>query len=329
MKIGILCGAAASAQSKARDYYNAIKEVGHEAIIFSRAPMALAYVVEPSIDGLTHLADATELDFYIGCTDALGDSITILNSVRGWPTIPLGATHKAKLGRLSDRLSAITTWNSVDEVPANVPIIVKPINGSGSKGGDPWAYAQYDSIDAFLKYMTNTFPEGIKRFEYAQNNIGVLGEYVFQEFIENDGYFYHHYMNDGTAKRWMETFCTGPADRYKTFNKFTDVDDFNFADNLPFGTFGSFQGFDANPLPYIFDFNVRCSAFWTTLHHVICPDFFTTYFDNLLNKKNGKYEYSCEEFIVDPDTTHNEGILIAVQDFPQSGTHAMHRIIMK
>jgi hypothetical protein len=332
MKIGILCGTAQSAQRKALAYYDAIIAVGHEPTIFARAPLyrnTARTIVASTVAGLERAAAHGNLDFYIGCTDALGDSVANLNVARGYPVIPHHATHKDKLGRLSTKLDDIPTWAHIDEVPNGIPIMVKTVNGSGSIGGDPWAYARYDSIEAFKNYLTNELESGIQRFEYAQQHPGILGAYVFQQLIITDHYIYHHYLNDGTARHWMETKCDIPRSSSKTHFKISDVDAFDFAHNLPFGTFGSFQAFPAVPKPLIFDFNVRASAYWNVLHQYVCPDFFLTYFDNLLNKVNRKYEWKCDEFVMDPDTSNEQGFLLTIEDFPTTGTHRPYRIIMK
>jgi hypothetical protein len=330
MKIGILCGVARSAQSKALDYYHSIQTVGHTPIIFSRGPLHSEVpnvYVAPAINDLVALTVDKGIDFYIGCTDALGDAVTSLNTALGFECIPLEATHKSNLGRLSDKLKDIPTWQEMDAVPEGLPIIIKPANGSGSMGGDPWAYQHYDSIGAFKKYLETEFENGHSKFDYAQNHTGVLGRYVFQEYIDNEGYLYHHYMNDGTPKHWMETFCQAPRPDTPTYNKITDFDAFDFAHHFPYGTFGSFQAFPAEPLPRVFDFNVRAGAFWTTLHKYICPNFFIAYFDNLLNKANHKYDWQCQEFIMDPNVT--TGLVVTIEDFPASGIHAPHGLILK
>lgn len=330
MRIGIFCGVARSAQSKALDYYDAINVVGHTPIVFSRGPLPREVpntFVASSISDLVTLARGQRIDFCIGCTDALGDAVTLLNTELGYECIPLEATHKAKLGGLSPKLKEIPTWHEIDEVPEGLPIIIKPAHGSGSMGGDPWAYQRYDSITAFKQFLEKELENGIGKFEYAQSHTGVLGRYVFQEFVENEGFMYHHYMNDGTAQHWMETFCQAPKLDTPTYNKITNIDAFDFAHHFPFGTFGSFQAFPAEPLPRVFDFNVRASGFWTTLHRYICPNFFVAYFDNLLNKASSKYDWKCDEYIMKPYPT--SGFIITVEDYPASGLHTQQELILK
>jgi hypothetical protein len=331
MKIGILCGVARSAQSKALDYYDAIQAVGHHPLIFSRGPLHRDVpntFVAAAVPDLVALAKGRDIDFFIGCTDALGDAVSALNTELGHECIPLESTHKSNLGRLSDKLQDIPTWSELNEVPDGLPIIIKPANGSGSLGGDPWAYQRYDSIGHFRDYLRKELADGEHRFEWAQNHTGVLGRYVFQEFIENEGFMYHHYMNDGIAQHWMTTFCRAHANaNAPTHNTITNVDEFDFARHFPRGTFGSFQAFPAEPLPRVFDFNVRAGAFWTTLHRYICPNFFLAYFDNLLNNADQKYDWQCNEFIIDPTAT--SGLIIKIEDFPFSGVHAPHGLILK
>jgi hypothetical protein len=332
MDVGILCGVARSAQRKAVLFYDAILAVGHNPTIFSRGPMddqGCEVLIEPSIEKFAALAEAMNLDFYIGCTDSLGDIVSSLNAQRGYDVIPPNAAHKSNLGKLSSKLVDIPTWAEIDEVPTDIPIFVKPANGSGSKGGDPWTYAKFDSIDAFKNYLTNELEGGAHRFEYAQEHTGVLGKCVFQQYIEADHSIYHHYLNDGTARHWMETKCMIPRQTSKTYFKVSNIDDYDFAHNLPFGTFGSFQAFPSEPKPLIFDFNVRASAYWNVLHKFVCPDFFVTFFDNLLNKANRKYNFKCYEFVMDPDTDGSEALIALIEDFPISGVHKPYRIIMK
>jgi hypothetical protein len=330
MKIGILCGTARSAQRKAVLYYDAIRTVGHSPLIISRSPIpdqGLNVVVASSVHDVIAATYEANQDFYIGCTDSLGDIVSTANHDRGYPVIPVNAAHKGNLGKLSPKLVEIPTWASIDEVPKGMPIFVKPATGSGSKGGDPWTYSKFDSIDAFTSYLLE-MDGGLHRFEYAQAHPGVLGKCIFQEYVEADHSIYHHYLNDGTARHWMETKCVIPRDTSKTYFKISNQDDYEFAHNIPFGTFGSFQAYPGTP-PKIFDFNVRCSAYWNILHRYVCPDFFITFFDNLLNKANRQYEFKCQEFVMDPDTSGDKGFIAMIEDFPVSGTHKPYRIIMK
>lgn len=329
MKIGILCGIAASAQRKAEVYQEAILAAGHSVNIFSRGPIGFQTElvhVEPNLQKLGREADHIDCDFYIGCNDNLGDLVTLLNKSRNMPHIPLGATDKTNLDKLSDKLQPIPSWDHLDKVPNDIPIFVKPSSGSGSVGGEPWSYKKFESKRQFVEWL-DTIDGGWHRFEYAQEHVGVLGRSVFQQYIENNGFMYMHYMNDGTPKLWMESFCHEP--RYSpTWNKIHSDDAYDFTHNVPWGTFCSFQAFpNPNGKPYVFDFNVRVGAYWTTLFEHLSPDFFKTYFDNLLNNKQGQYEYKCTEFVMDENGP--EHLKVEVIDFPASGVNSRQALILK
>jgi len=332
MKIGILCGTARSAQRKASLFSNAIERVGHTPQIFSRGPLYFpdsTALYSNNIERLVELGSQSNCDFFIGCNDNLGNAISILNSLLDYETIPLNAVHKSYLGSLSPKLDGIPSWRTIEDVPKNMPIIVKSVYGSGSKGGDPWAYETYNSIDDFTNYLMRDVDEGLARFYYAQKNPGTLGTYIFQQYIESDHSIYHHYLNDGTSRHWMETKCMIPRATSKTYFKITDVDNYDFAHNLTFGTLGSFQAFPTKANPLIFDFNVRSSAYWNILHEYICPNFFDAYFDRLLNKSEQRYNWQCDEFVMEPEQSESSGLRIQIEDFPTSGTNGFYNITMK
>lgn len=332
MKIGILCGVAASATQQAIRYFDAIHTVGHEATIFTKGIIQLDHYSQTVYchdnDEMKQLAHNSDCEFFIACNDNLGDLTTWLNVQRGKPGIKDGATHKVNVGTLSDKLQGIPSWNEIGDIPKGIPIFVKPNNGSGSKGGNDWNYQHYESVDHLQDYIDTQLNGGASRFEYAQANPLSLGKSVFQQYIPNEGWIYHHYLNDGVAKHWMKSFCQAPNPDAPAFNIITDIDAFDFAHHLTWGTGGSFQAFpNKNGKPYIFDFNVRFSAYWASVYKVICPDFFETFFDNLLNGKQNKYNFITDRFTIDPYGPEDSKIVIT--DYPSSGIHSSQSIIFK
>lgn len=328
MKIGILAGVAKSAQRQAQIFERSIALAGHTSKVFARENigMELSNVIfEKDVQILSELADHSDCDFFITCNDNLGDYVASLNASRGHQVIPVSATHKTNLGKLSTKLQPIPSWNSIDEVPEDLPIFVKPIHGSGSKGGEYWSYKQFDSIAAFKKYLEVDIENGMARFLIAQSNPGVLGKSIFQQYIAREDWLYHHYVNDGTAKHWMESICYAPIPGKPCWNRFTNVDPFDFTHNIARGTMCSIQAFDEAKPPMLFDFNVRVSAYWNSIYAYFCPDFYNVFFGNLLNGSQDKLEFICEEFNIAPDL-NGPGEIMVIEDYPSSGIDERYRL---
>jgi hypothetical protein len=328
MKIGIIAGVAKSAQRQAQIFEKSIAAGGHTSQVFARTNIGMSFessvVYETDVTKLVSIADQSDCEFFVTCNDNLGDHISALNAKRSFDVIPPSSTHKTNLAKLSNKLQAIPSWDHIEDVPKDIPIFVKPISGSGSKGGDAWSYKRFDSIDSFTHWLVHDLDGGVQRFEYAQVHTGVLGRSIFQQYINREDWLYHHYLNDGVAKHWMASICYAPIPNKPCWNKITNVDPFDFTSNIAFGTQCSIQAFDNTP-PMLFDFNVRISAYWNSVYQYFCPDFYDVYFGNLLNKSQDKPNFICEEFNINPDL-NGPGKIMVIEDYPSSGLHTEYRL---
>lgn len=323
MKIGILTGVAKSAIHKATIFGESIQLVGHQVEYFAKALFATNSKIScgSTNEEIFQLALKSDCDFFMGCNDNLGTYVSMLNRRLGWNVIPENAADKTNLKNLTSKLQEIRSWEDMNEVPENIEIFVKPLSGSGSIGGDEWCYKRFNNIKAFKEYLEYKVDGGMERFNYAQNHLGALGKSVFQEYVHSDGFLYHHYLNDGTATQWLESYCYAPSPDKPCFNKVVFEDAYDFTKNVSIGTMCSFQAFPDLP-PKIFDFNVRCSAYWTSIYPHVCPDFFNTFFNNFLNSKAEKYDFKFTEFTMWPDNLENvnkSGVKLIIGDYPAGG----------
>lgn len=330
MKIGILSGYSTVAQFKTKNFYNSIKKVGHDAVIFCRAPMEydIPHFVCPSLNEMYAAANNSDCEFFITSTDAIGDILSKLNKSRNKPYFIEGANHKDKLNLLSHNLDIIKSWDNIEDIPDDIPIFIKPIMGSGSEGGDPWAYKQFDSKQHFLDSLKDI--GGIRRFNYAQQNTGWMGKYVFQEYLPHDHVIVRWYLNDGIPMAFGRLDLPAPyAEKAITYH-INFEDDFDFCQNVPWGTLTSIQAIPTAGTPKINDFNLRCAASWTVTYGVVCPNFYDTYFNNLLNTSRTKYDFKCKSFTLVPPNLHyvyNPTNFIITPDIPYLGDRTKMGII--
>jgi hypothetical protein len=304
MIIGILCGLNKISQKKALEYYEAIHEVGHQAIIFSRPPFIFdrPHLVCDTKDSMFDAAYNSNAEFFMLCNDNLGDIVSRLNQDRGMPFTPIGASLKTNLKNLDHSFDYIETWENLDEVPPNTEIFIKPNNGSGgvpgADEGDPWSYKMFESKDAFIKSLENY--GGLHRFNFSQENAGWMGKYIFQEYIKHDYVISHHFLNDGVSMPFsrIDLPINYKITPYKW--KINSGDDFNFAKNTRWGSFSIFQALPTESIPKITDYNLRCPALLSIFYKIACPGFYTTFFDNLLNKQRNEYLWKASEVSIIP-----------------------------
>jgi hypothetical protein len=330
MRIGILSGYSRVAQLKAKNFYDSIKKVGHDATVFCRAPMSyeIPHYVAPTLQEMWNLAYKSDCEFFMTTTDAIGDILSRLNQSRNKPYFPEGSNHKDKLHLLTHDLDSIQSWNTIDDVPDKVPIFIKPNMGSGSEGGDPWAYKKYDSKEHFIESLKDI--GGLRRFNYAQANAGWMGQYVFQEYLPHDYVQVRWYLNDGIPMSFVRLNLPAPyADKVITYHIDFD-DDFKFAHNSLWGTLTSVQAIPTKNKSKINDFNLRCAASWTVTFQKVCPNFYDAYFNNLLNPARINYEFKCKSFTLVPPNFHHEYNLndfIITPDIPYLGDETKMGII--
>lgn len=322
MIIGILCGQSKISQRRAIEYYDAINEVGHAASIFSRTPLIFnrPHRIFSSKEAMFNAAKNSNCEFFMACTDALGDIISQLNQLRGKPFFPPNASHKDNLHCLNHGWDNIKTWKTLDEVPDDIPIFIKPINGSGGlingdRGGDPWSYVNFNSKKDFFQFIENY--GGIRRFHLAQLNKGWMGEYIFQEYIPHEYIITRMFMNDGSPSQVITFNLPHNWTKVPLVYNVDNIDDLNFANNIPWGTFTSLQALPTAALPKVNDFNIRCVSTWSIVYKLVCPNFYTAFFNNLLNFKNTQYNFKYSSYTIIPPfilTNHNDATLLPSYD---------------
>jgi hypothetical protein len=311
-----VCGVNQMSQRKALEYFDAIHEVGHTAIIFSRGQYNFIRLntVCATKEIMFDTAIRSNAEFFITCNDNLAGIVAELNKHRNKPFLPGDYALKSNLGKFKHSIPLIETWETLDEVPNNIPIFIKPNNGSGGvaniiddleSDGDPWTYKKFNSKDHFIHFLINK--GGLHRFEYAQNNPGSMGKYVIQEYIEHEEFMNYNYLNDGISK--LFSYIKMKRD-YKshpyTWIVNSEIDEWEFAQNGTWGTFLMMQTLLSPSGPKINDINLRCSALLPIFHKVVCPNFYTNFFNNLLNNKQERYEWVVNSWSIIPHHQFSE-----------------------
>lgn len=309
-----MCGFNQTSQRKAQEYYDAIHEVGHNAILFTRGKFDFGrpHIVCPSKDSMLDEAKKSDAEFFMACTDSLVGIVGLLNQQRNKPFFPSDNILKSNLGNLKHNIPLIQTWENLDDVPNDIPIFIKPNNGAGGianttddlpSEGDPWTYKRFSSKDHFVNFIKDK--GGLKRFFHSQMNPGSLGKYVIQEYIDHEEFVNYNYLNDGVSQHF--SYIVFKRDRKS--HKYTWVVDYNdewdFAQNGPWGTFYMMQVLMSPQGPKINDFNLRCSALIPIFYKLVCPSFYSTYFNNLLNNRQEKYDWKVGSWSIIPHHEFN------------------------
>jgi hypothetical protein len=348
-KIAILCGRAITSQYKAIIYAAGIINAGFHPVIYCKGEfLSVAKIVEcqakftsddtnePIVKDIYEFDCAAKLvqaaiDGGISqafpCNDWMFNDANFINSKVGAKHYQYDLAAKHNINRLIDgsKYKPLETWHNLEDVPEDLAIFIKPSHGSGTTGGHDWAYKSFVNKEAFINELESR--ELLPFFKQHQVFHGVLGPYIFQENIRTDVVVYRHYMNDGKAKSWMRGFMLMDINHTCTYMRCTidEVDDFSFADKLVSPIMGSIQGSThKGDKVYAFDFNVRSSGVWNYLHLYLCPTFFDTYFNNVLNCKQDVYKWKFNEFEYAFDkeeiTIGKDNIVeIWMEDYPCSG----------
>lgn len=315
MIIGVLCGLNKTSQRKAQEYYDAIHEVGHKAIIFSRGNFEFnrPHKICPTKDIMLTECVHSEAEFFMACTDNLVNLVSELNKQRNKPYLQKDYILKSNLGKFKHKINTISTWEHLDDVPNNLPIFIKPNNGAGGVAnivddlpseGDPWSYKKFKSKDDFIKFLSDK--GGLPRFLHAQQNPGWMGKYIIQEYIDHEDFINYNYLNDGIP----QAFSYINFKREYKKNLYTwyvnSQDGWDFAQNGPWGSFYMMQVLLSQHGPKINDFNLRCSSLIPIFYKLVCPNFYINYFNNLLNHKQEKYNWKVSSWSVIPHANFSD-----------------------
>lgn len=341
--VPIYCGAAITTQHKANLYARSIEKAGHRAYIYCKgkflAPrkslvQEFSQVSEMIDKSLMDLSIRSHDDDYMPmgfiCNDWIFNEVNFrVNSLPG-QSYAFDISDKSNIDKVVENtnLDYVRTWLNLEEVPNDIAIYIKPSHGSGTSGGNPWSYTRHDSKKEFLKFLSH---QGLlDAFSNYQMRPGLLGAYVIQEYIDTSNVIYHHYLNDqfksqgNHGRQWMSGAMRMNSNHTCTYMRcrVDSEDTFNFASKMSAPIMSAIQAVQNNGRMKVFDFNVRSSGVWAYIHKFICPTFFDTYFDNLLNKVQNSYKFDFTEFeySVNRDEVELDNVVeIPMDDYPQAG----------
>lgn len=335
MKVGIVCGLAESAKLKASQFYDGILAAGHEAKILTRVNLGQQNQILYK-DNYQLLRDSRvdDIDFFISCAETATEVVAQLNEERGFKSFDKKSASKARLHKLSSKFDGIECWKTLEKVPANTPIFIKPEYGTGSIAGAPWAYKAYQSVDHFKSWLKASFPDGtdgIGAWKHAQKYPGLFGRYIIQRLESTKNMMGISILNDGESTPWLQY----EFDNYAKGEKLTSTIvygskySYGLEKHVPPGHFSAFQyTLREDKKPLMFDFNMRLGAYWSSIYHLICPDFYTIFFNNFLNQQREKYSFLHHKFLMTRDYDNKEkGVIIRISDYPQTDKHDIYKII--
>lgn len=276
----------------------------------------------------THDDDYMPMGFI--CNDWLFNVVNSTMNRHTGQSYSFDVSDKAHLCEVVEgsKLDYVRTWVDLDDVPDDLPIYLKPSHGSGTSGGNPWSYTQHDSKKDFLKFLQSN---GLyDAFQNYQMRPGLLGAYVIQEYIDTSNVIYHHYLNDQftkyskVGKQWLSGEMRMNANHTCTYMRCkVDYDDvFDFTPKLTAPIMAAIQAIKHDGRVKVFDFNVRSSGVWAYIHKYVCPTFFDTYFDNLLNKNQNPYKFEFNEFeyaLNREEVALGNVVELEMDDYPQGG----------
>jgi len=326
MKVAIFCGQAITSQYKAKHYASAILNAGHDPLIYCRGKFHEESLEIQEFDNVFDMVNAAvsdEVGYAFPCNDWLFIHTNAVNQLIGNKFYQYDLSGKDHIYKLvaETKLSSISTWHALDEVPDGVPLFIKPLHGSGTTGGHQWAYKKYKSKAEFEWFLVST--NQLNQFMYYQGHPGVIGPYVFQEYIDTSDVIYHHYMNDGQTKAWMQGTMRMNANHTCTYMRCKVIEDdtFGLLSKLDAPILGAIQASNVGDQIKVFDFNVRPSGVWNYIHAYMCPTFFDTYFNNVLNDCQDSYDWKFTEFeyaLTRDEVELGNVIELEMEDYPQA-----------